>query len=332
MTVIDGAGPAPVPHRVAVLVRHGFIPLELGIPHRILGRARDAAGRPLYEVVTCTPTPGAVRSDSDVTLLVERGPEALAEADTVIFPAALDDGPELREGRLSDEAAVALGHVRPGTRLVSICVGSFVLAAAGLLDSRPAATHWADADDFRRFFPKVHLDADVLYVDDGDILTSAGVASGLDLCLHLVRRDHGAAVADDVARRTVVPPHRDGGQAQYVRRPVPSPGDAGTAAARAWALERLDTPVALRDLAARCSMSVRTFTRRFRDETGESPGAWLVRRRLEHARTLLESTDLPVEQVAAQAGFGTAQSLRLRMQEVLGTTPTAYRRTFLLTR
>ncbi|WP_125777538.1 GlxA family transcriptional regulator [Antribacter gilvus] len=325
-------GPAPVPHKVAVLVRPGFIPLELGIPHRILGRARDAAGHALYEVVTCTPTPGPVPSDTDVTILVERGAEALAEADTVIVPAALDDGPELREGRLSDAAAVALGHVRPGTRLVSICVGSFVLAAAGLLDGRPASTHWADADDFRRFFPKVLLDPDVLYVDDGDVLTSAGVASGLDLCLHIVRRDHGAAVADDVARRTVVQPHREGGQAQYVRRAVPAVGEAGTAAARAWALNHLDQPLPLRDLADRCAMSVRTFTRRFREETGESPGAWLARRRIERACTLLETSDLPVEQVAARAGFGTAQSLRLRMQETLGTTPTSYRRTFLLAR
>ncbi len=181
---------------------------------------------------------------------------------------------------------------------------------------------------FQRLFPRVRVDPDVLFVDDGDVLTSAGVAAGLDLCLHLVRRDHGSAVANAVARRTVVPPYRDGGQAQYVQRPVPDPQLATTKTARAWALERLDRPLTLRELAAQEAMSVRTFTRRFREETGVSPGQWLTQQRVQRARQLLESTDLPVDRVAREAGFGTAASMRAHLQTALGVSPTAYRRTF----
>ena len=316
-------------HRVVVLVLDGFIPFELGIPHRILGRARDAAGRPVYEVVTATTGgPRRVRSDADFAVDVEHGPEALATADTVVVPSSYEGGPMFDEGRTTPEVAAAFAHVRPGTRLVSICIGAFVLAATGALDGRPATTHWVDAERFARVYPRVRLRPDVLYVDDGDVLTSAGVAAGIDLCLHLVRRDFGAAVADDIARRTVVPPHRDGSQAQFVRRAVPEPTDTGTAAARAWALEHLDRPLPLAELARRSAMSVRTFTRRFREETGESPGRWITRQRLEEARRLLEGSDLSVEQVATRCGFGSAQSLRAHMQEVLAVTPTAYRRTF----
>ncbi|MEU1021448.1 helix-turn-helix domain-containing protein [Streptomyces sp. NPDC005904] len=337
MPASDGtSGPAhrPAPetaprHRVVVLALDGVIPFELGIPQRIFGRARDAAGRPLYEVVTCSVrAPGPVRSDADFAILVEHGPRALATADTVVIPASYELGPVYEEGRLTGELAAALAHIRPGTRLISICTGSYVLAAAGLLDGRPATTHWASAAHFQQLFPQVEVDADVLFIDDGDVLTSAGVAAGIDLCVHLVRRDHGTAVANDVARRTVVPPHRDGGQAQYIQRPVPEPRLATTAAARAWALDRLDQPLRLRDLAARESMSVRTFTRRFREEVGVSPGHWLTRQRVDRARHLLESTDLSVDQVARAAGFGTAQSMRQHLQTALGVTPTTYRRTF----
>ncbi|MEU1018661.1 helix-turn-helix domain-containing protein [Streptomyces sp. NPDC005898] len=337
MPASDGtSGPAhrPAPetaprHRVVVLALDGVIPFELGIPQRIFGRARDAAGRPLYEVVTCSVrAPGPVRSDADFAILVEHGPRALATADTVVIPASYELGPVYEEGRLTGELAAALAHIRPGTRLISICTGSYVLAAAGLLDGRPATTHWASAAHFQQLFPQVEVDADVLFIDDGDVLTSAGVAAGIDLCVHLVRRDHGTAVANDVARRTVVPPHRDGGQAQYIQRPVPEPRLATTAAARAWALDRLDQPLRLHDLAARESMSVRTFTRRFREEVGVSPGHWLTRQRVDRARHLLESTDLSVDQVARAAGFGTAQSMRQHLQTALGVTPTTYRRTF----
>jgi transcriptional regulator GlxA family with amidase domain len=203
-----------------------------------------------------------------------------------------------------------------------------VLAAAGLLDGRPATTHWMHAATFRRMFPAVALDPDVLFVDDGDVLTSAGNAAGIDLLLHLVRRDHGTEVATRVARRNVVAPWREGGQSQFVERPVPEDGDAGTAATRAWATERLAEPLTLTDLAAHARMSVRTFTRRFREETGISPLRWLAAQRIALARQLLESTDASIERVAADAGFGTPASLRQHLRASIGVAPLAYRRTF----
>ncbi|AZM61668.1 MULTISPECIES: GlxA family transcriptional regulator [unclassified Streptomyces] len=317
------------PHRVVVLALDGLLPFEAGIPHRIFGCPRDARGRRLYEVVTCSVRPpGPVETDADFTIDVPHGPEALATADTVIVPASYELGPVYERGELTGDLAAALALVRPGTRMASICTGVYVLAAAGRLDGRRATTHWADAERLQRLFPRVEVDPDVLYIDDGDILTSAGVAAGIDLCLHMVRRDHGAAVANDVARRTVVPPHRDGGQAQYIPRPVPEERQASTGGARAWALGRLHEPILLRDMAARESMSVRTFTRRFREECGVSPGQWLTQQRVERARHLLESTGLSMDQVARDAGFGTAQSMRQHLQAALGVTPTAYRRTF----
>ena len=317
------------PHRVVVLALDGALPFELGIPHRIFGRPKDAQGRYLYEVVTCSiRPPGPVRTDADFSIMVEHGPEALATADTVIVPASYELGPVFEEGVLTEELAAALAHIRPGTRLTSICTGVYILAAAGYLDGRPATTHWADAEHLQSLFPQIDVDPDVLFIDDGDVLTSAGVAAGIDLCLHMVRRDFGTAVANDVARRTVVPPHRDGGQAQYIHRPVPDPQLATTTAARAWALGRLHEPIQLRDMAEQEAMSVRTFTRRFREEVGVSPGQWLTQQRVERARHLLESTDLSMDQVATDAGFGTAQSMRQHLQAALGVTPTTYRRTF----
>ncbi|MEU8966392.1 helix-turn-helix domain-containing protein [Streptomyces sp. NPDC048491] len=317
------------PHRVVVLALDGLLPFELGIPQRIFGRAADPVRGPLYEVVTCSVRPpGPVRTDADFAILVENGPEALATADTVVVPASYELGPVFEEGVLTPELATALALVRPGTRMVSICTGGYVLAAAGYLDGRPAATHWASAEHFQRLFPAVAVDPEVLFIDDGDVLTSAGVAAGIDLCLHIVRRDHGTAVANDVARRTVVPPHRPGGQAQFIQRPVPEPQLATTTAARAWALGRLHEPIQLRDLAEREAMSVRTFTRRFREEVGLSPGQWLTQQRVEHARQLLESSDLSVDAIARAAGFGTATSLRQHLQSALGVPPTAYRRAF----
>ncbi|WP_371795557.1 GlxA family transcriptional regulator [Streptomyces sp. NBC_01718] len=320
-------------HRVVVLALDGLLPFELGIPQRIFGLARGSEsgdqGRNLYEVVTCSVRPpGPVATDADFTITVERGPEALATADTVVIPSSYELGPVYEEGRLTEALATALAYIRPGTRLVSICTGSYVLAAAGRLDGRPATTHWSSADHFQQLFPQVRVDPDVLFIDDGDVLTSAGVAAGIDLCLHIVRRDHGTAVANDVARRTVVPPHRDGGQAQYIQRPVPEAQFATTTSARAWALGRLDRPILLRDMAQQESMSVRTFTRRFREEVGISPGQWLTQQRVERARGLLEATDLSIDQVAREAGFGTATSLRQHIQAALGVSPTVYRRTF----
>ncbi|MCF6525945.1 GlxA family transcriptional regulator [Streptomyces sp. JJ36] len=326
-----GGGPAaatPERHRVAVLVRHGVLPLELGMVHQLFGAAvRPGDGARLYEVVTCAPEPGEIRTDADFPVLVSRGPEALAEADTVLIPASHElDG---LTSELSPGLAAALALLRPGTRIASVCTGSFVLAAAGLLHGKRATTHWRSADRFRALHPSVHLDPDVLYTDEGDVLTSAGEAAGIDLCLHLIRRDHGAAVATDVARTTVVPPHREGGQAQFIPRPVAEPAArSSTGPARAWALTRLEDPPTLAEWAAHASMSVRTFSRRFRQETGLTPGQWLARRRLDRARQLLEETDLPVDRVAAASGFGTGTSLRQHLHAALGVTPTAYRATF----
>ncbi|WP_438486926.1 GlxA family transcriptional regulator [Streptomyces sp. S186] len=328
---MNGESGSGRPHRVAVLVRPGMLPIEVGIVHRIFGEARSASGEPLYELVTCALEPGEVSTDTDFTVNVAHGPEVLATADTVVLPASSGDydaGAEQREGRLSPSMADALARIRPGTRIASICTGAFVLAAAGLLDGRRATTHWRSVDDFRRMFPQVEVDAEVLYTDEGEVLTAAGVASGIDLCLHMVRGDHGAAVANDVARRTVVPPHREGGQAQYVQRPVPEPQVSSTGVARAWALEHLDRPLSLRELAAREAMSVRTFTRRFREEVGMSPVRWLTRQRVERARQLLEESELTVDRIAAESGFGTAASLRQHFQAALGVSPRAYRATF----
>ncbi|MFJ8311173.1 MULTISPECIES: GlxA family transcriptional regulator [unclassified Streptomyces] len=316
------------PHRVAVLALGGVVSFELGIPSRIFDIARGPDGERLYEVAVCTVDGRPVRTEAGFSVAVEHGPEALAAADTVVIPPTHELGPLADGGPLPEPLARAFDRIRPGTRMVSICTASYVLAAAGLLDGRPATTHWRDASAFRRTFPKVKVDPDVLFVDDGDVLTSAGVAAGIDLCLHLVRRDHGSAVANQVARHCVVPPWRDGGQAQYIERPVPEPTVASTAGTRAWALERLQEPLSLGELAAHAQMSLRTFTRRFREEAGMTPGNWLTAQRLELARQLLESSDLPVDLVAHRAGFGAANSLRQHMRSVLGVSPVAYRRTF----
>nr|WP_232328238.1 helix-turn-helix domain-containing protein [Kibdelosporangium sp. MJ126-NF4]CEL19108.1 Transcriptional regulator containing an amidase domain and an AraC-type DNA-binding HTH domain [Kibdelosporangium sp. MJ126-NF4]CTQ95090.1 Transcriptional regulator containing an amidase domain and an AraC-type DNA-binding HTH domain [Kibdelosporangium sp. MJ126-NF4] len=310
-------------HRVVVLARPGVLPLELGLIHSLFNAA---GGR--YEVITCGLAAGQVRVKADFALMVEHGPEALANADTVVIPAAYDPHDNILTAPLTGRLATAMSMIRPGARIASVCTGAFVLAAAGLLDGRPATTHWEDADAFRRTFPEVHLDADVLYTDDGDVLTSAGGAAGIDLCLHLIRRDFGAAVAVDVARRNVVPPHRDGGQAQFIERPVADDGASSTTGIRTWLLDHLGHGIDLDGIARRSGLSKRTLTRRFRDETGMSPMQWLTQQRLVRARQLLERTDMPVDRVAEQAGFGTGGSLRLHLQDALGVSPTAYRATF----
>ncbi|MCX4673199.1 helix-turn-helix domain-containing protein [Streptomyces sp. NBC_01381] len=309
------------PHRVAVLALDGVYPFELGIPNRVFPLVPGA-----YEVVTCAATDKrTLATNADFSITVEHGPEALESADTVVVPPF-----DLRHitAELSEPVREALARIRPGTRLVSICTGAFTLAAAGLLDGRPATTHWSLADLFRRMFPQVDLDPDVLFVDDGDMLTSAGAASGIDVCLHMVRSDHGSAVANRVARHCVVPPWREGGQAQYIEQPVPDEGVTGTAATRAWAMEHLDRPLALRELATHARMSPRTFARRFQEETGTSPGRWLIQQRVHRARHLLESSDLAVDRIAAEVGFATGTSLRQHLQAAIGVSPQAYRKTF----
>ncbi|QVQ53046.1 helix-turn-helix domain-containing protein [Spiractinospora alimapuensis] len=316
-------------HQVAVLVRHGVLPLELGLVHQMFDAATDANGEPHYDVLTCATRPGAIRTNADFPITVTHGPPALAFADTVIVVATHEEGPPETTGELDRDLRDALELVRPDARIASICTGAFVLAAAGLLDGRRATTHWKSTTRFRSLFPSVALDPDVLYVDEGDVLTSAGEAAGFDLCLHLVRRDFGVAVANRAARATVVPPHREGGQAQYIALPVPDTGEDSTAPARSWALSNLRDPrISLEDLAHRATMSVRTFSRRFHQEVGVSPGVWLRQQRVAHALHLLERTDLPIDQVAAEAGFGSGGALRTRVFSAIGVSPRAYRATF----
>jgi transcriptional regulator GlxA family with amidase domain len=315
------------PHEVAVVAVDRVVGFELGLPYRLLGLAEDADGSPLYRVRIATLDGRPVRTADGFSVQPDHDGSVLRTAGTVIVPGIMG-GPMVREGRIPPELRDALRDAAGHARMVSICTGSSVLAAAGLLDGRPAATHWRDVDAFRRNFPSVRLDPDVLFVDDGNVLTSAGVAAGIDLLLHLVRRDHGSEVANRVARRNVVAPWRDGGQSQFIERPVPEPGGSGTATTRAWVLERLGEPLPLADLAAHARMSVRTFTRRFREETGVSASRWLVQQRVALARRLLETTDVPVERVAEQAGFGTTASMRQHLHAAIGVAPLAYRRAY----
>ncbi len=316
------------PHRIAVLALDEVVGLDLGTPSQVFGAARTSAGAELYTVDTCTPDGRPVRSTAGYQVLPDHGLELLESAGTVIVP-GVHGGALMPDRILPAGVAGALRAAYDrGARIMSICTGAFALAAAGLLDGRRATTHWAYADRFRALHPDVDLDPDVLFVGDDRVLTSAGVAAGIDLCLHVVRTDHGSAVANRAARRCVVPPWRDGGQAQYIERPVPRATDTSTAGAREWARQRLHEPVSLRDLADQARMSVRTFTRRFRSETGLSPAQWLLQQRTEHARLLLETTDLSVDQVARRSGFGTAASLRQHLQTRVGVSPSTYRRTF----
>jgi len=317
-----------MPHRVAVLALDRVVPFDLGIPARVLGAARGPDGEPLYEVVTCSIGGAPVRTSADFTIVVDRDERALGEADTVVVATQEPEGRLRDEGVLPDEVAAALTTVRSDARLVTICTGSFVLAAAGLLDGVPATTHWMQAERFRRLFPRVDLRPDVLFVDNGRTLTSAGGAAGVDLCLHIVRSDHGAEVANAAARRCVVPPWREGGQAQFIEHPVPAFSAASTAATREWALANLHAPLTLAQLAAHARMSVRTFTRRFRAEVGMSPSRWIAQQRVDRARALLETSDLPVETVAHEAGFGSAALLRMHFRAAVGVSPQTYRRTF----
>jgi transcriptional regulator GlxA family with amidase domain len=312
-------------HRVVVLLLEPAIGYDAVIPVQMFGEAVDDAGRPLYDVTMASLDGGPVRTSSGYAIVPQDDASALARADTVIIPGTQLPGPR-REGTLPPDVGDALASVRRGARLVSICTGAFVLAAAGRLDGRPATTHWQHSDDLAGLYPDVLLDPDVLFTDDGDVLTSAGLSAGVDLCLHLIRRDHGADVANHVARYCVVPPWREGGQAQFIERHVPPRPGESTAAARAWALEHLEADVPA--LAARAGMSARTFARRFREETGQSPGAWLIQQRVRHAQHLLEATDLGIDAVADRSGMGTAASLRSHLRTHVGVSPAAYRRTF----
>lgn len=305
-------------HRVAILAMGEVLPLDLAIPAQIFSARPETP----YETSVCT-VDSKVRTTGGFAVLAEGDLEQVRAADTVIVPGA--DPPH----RPPEAVLAALAEARErGKRVVSICTGAFALAAAGVLDGLHATTHWHYIEELERDFPAVSVERDVLYVDEGDVLTSAGVCCGIDLCLHIVRRDLGATVANRIARGLVAAPHREGGQAQYVPAPVAVAGDASLSDTREWALHRLGEQVTLRELARHAGLSQRTLMRRFTEETGTTPLQWLLDARLGRARELLETTDHPVDRVARECGLGTAANLRLHFRRVLDTTPTAYRRTF----
>ncbi len=307
-------------HRVVVLVLDGAQPLDVGIPAQTF-QARDELP---YDVLMCGVEPGIVRSGEGLNYAVEHGIEALERADTVIVPGYRDPVRPV-DPRALDALRAAHAH---GARIAAICTGVFAVAAAGLLDGHRATTHWRHAPDLARLHPEVEVDGSVLFIDEGDVLTSAGVASGIDLCLHLIRSDHGVRMSNVAARRLVAAPYRSGGQSQYVPRSVPEQLGDRFAVTRAWAIERLGEPLTVDDLARHASVSTRTFSRRFVEDTGYTPLQWMLRARVDLARELLERTDHGVEQVAAEVGLGTGANLRLHFQRILGTSPREYRRAF----
>lgn len=308
---------------VAVLAVEGAVGLELAGACQVFAAAHDpVSGEPLYDVRVCGSPGGTTVRAHRLEIFRAQAPyrfEDALEADTMIVPASYTPSAEVLK-------VVREAH-RRGVRIAAICTGAFTLAAAGLLDGRPAATHWAHAEELARRYPAVEVATDVLYLDDGDLLTSAGVTAGLDLCLHLVRQDHGSAVAANVARRLVMAPHRDGGQAQFLTAPAIA-GEGSLEPVMRWMHEHLTEPLTLASIAGRASMSTRTLSRQFRAQTGSTPLQWLIRLRISRAQQLLETTALTIDQVATASGFGSPLLLRQHFTKALATTPTAYRRTF----
>ena len=308
---------------VAVLAYDGVNAFELGLAVEVFGLSD--MGPDWYRVVVCSERPGQpLVANNGLKVIADSGMGALARADTIIVPGSLEIV-EFPPATLLD--ALQRAH-RRGARVASICAGAFILAAAGLLDGRRATAHWAHTEALSRRYPRVQVDANVLYVDDGDIMSSAGRAAGLDLCLHIVRRDHGTEIANRVARRLVIAPHREGGQAQYIPQPVPKTEGNALASIFVWARRHLDRDLTIANLASRARMSRRTFIRRFEDATGMSPGEWVVQARVSKARELLEATQIPIEGVATETGFGSADAMRHHFRERLGTSPAHYRATF----
>jgi transcriptional regulator GlxA family with amidase domain len=308
-------------HRVAVLVLEGAKPLDVGIPAQVFS-ARPSMP---YEVRVCGPAPGLVPGGDGLSYHVAEGLEALEQAGTVFIPGYRE--PATTEPPAAVVGALMAAHER-GARLAAISTGAFALAATGLLDGRRATTHWHYTKALARRHPLVRVDENVLFVDEGAVLTSAGAASGIDLCLHLLRRDHGVGLSHHVARRLVAAPYRSGGQAQYVPRSVPEPLGEVFASTREWALAHLAEQLTLDTLARHARVSARTFSRRFVADTGYTPMQWVLRARVDLARELLERTDLGVEQIADRVGLGTGANLRLHFHRILGTSPTEYRHTF----
>lgn len=311
---------------MAVLVADGLSPFEFAVACEVFGYDRSATlGVPWYRFSICTAEPGPVMTQVGFTIDARGSLRQLEKADVVVVPPIDPPGGSFDE-RLLDSLRRA--H-RNGARMVSLCTGAFLLAAAGILDGRQATTHWSSAGRLAARYPAVRVDPKVLYVDTGDVVTSAGSAASIDCCLHLVQRDLGAEVANTVARNLVVAPHRDGGQAQYVATPLPTTCTLDTLGPTlAWAQERLDQNLNVNQLAERAAMSPRTFARRFVEATGTTPHRWLCRQRVLLAQRLLETTDLGVDHIADRCGLGTAANLRLHFREELGVSPGAYRRTF----
>jgi AraC family transcriptional regulator, transcriptional activator FtrA len=311
-------------HRVTALALDGTSPLDLGAVAEVFGIDRGLAPQ-WYDLTVCGQRRGRVGTRGGLNLVVDRGLDGLAAADTiVVLPVARFVRERPDEALL---AALASASAQ-GSRIVSLCLGSFVLAAAGLLDGRRATTHWALCQALGEAYPKVDVVPGVLYLDDGDVLTSGGVAAGIDLCLHLVRKDHGAEIANRLARALVFGPHREGGQAQFIEQPVPGTGSRRLGPALSWALEHLPENPTIGQLADAATMSRRTFYREFRASTGTTPHRWLAAQRVLAARRLLETTPLAIEEIAQHCGFGDAPLLRKHFTTQVGLSPTAYRRTF----
>lgn len=307
---------------VAALVWDGVAPFELGVLAEAFGLDRREDDIPLLDFAVCTPSPGRIDTNAGFGLVIDHGLDRVAEADLVAVPA-------LGRGRPPQSALTALreAHDR-GARLLSVCSGAFALGEAGLLDGRRCTTHWRHTAELAERFPLASVVPEVLYVEDGQIVTSAGTAAGLDATLHVWRQEYGAAVAGAVARRMVVPPQREGGQAQFIERPVPECRAETLGSLLLWITDHLDADLGVEELARRSLMSPRTFARRFRAETGTTPHAWVTAQRLLAAEELLERSDLPVEQIAARVGFGNAATLRHHFAASRGVSPLHYRRTF----
>ncbi|MGH6807709.1 MAG: GlxA family transcriptional regulator [Ensifer adhaerens] len=312
-------------HTIAVIAFEGISAFHLSVPCIVFGDELLKLGAPRYRLLICGEHTGSIPTGSGFQIEVTHDLSHLAEADTVIVPAWRDPDERPPQALLQSLQAA---HAR-GARLVGLCLGTFALAEAGVLDGRPASTHWAWAEEFQRNYPQVALDQDALYVDDGDILTSAGTAAAIDCCLHIVRSDHGAEIANRIARRLVVAPHRHGGQTQYIEKPMPAAGGEDPLGTTInWAIEHLGEPLSLEKLAARAGMSLRSFTRHFKKATGTTFTQWLLNQRLATAQRLLETGSCSIERVAEMAGFGSSVSLRQHFTRAFSISPASYRRQF----
>ncbi|MET8122484.1 helix-turn-helix domain-containing protein [Micromonospora sp. NPDC005189] len=311
-------------HHVVMVVSAGMPIFEAAVPCEVFGIDRSDLVSPWYRFSVVGIGAGPVALAAGFTLTGSDTYDVLDRADTLIVPACTN----IHEQPPPDQVAVVRAAYERGTRILSICSGAFLLAAAGVLDGRRATTHWMHADELARRYPAVRVDPSVLYVDDHNVVTSAGTAAGIDACLHLVRTDHGAAVAAELARRLVIPPHRDGGQAQYHRLPPAKVSDDWLGKLLDWATNNLHEPLTTTDLATRAQVSVRTLERRFATTLNTSPLRWLLEQRIRQAQQLLETSDLPVDRISSRCGFGTPASLRAHFARTVGVPPTAYRRTF----